>query len=99
MSINLEEYEFKISIVALVFFDNTPKWLRYHEKRLIDNNGNPLGRREPNNRGGDRLYTLDDIKQIAFILRHRGILTDDNLKNFLTRIEALKQPVFQRKRR
>jgi hypothetical protein len=97
--INLETYEFKISIVALIFFDNTPKWLRYHEKRLIDSQGNPLGRREPNNRGGDRLYTLEDIKQMAYILRHRGTLTDDNLKNCLARIESMKSPVFQRKRR
>jgi len=96
--IDLEEHEFSVGLVALIFFNQSPQFLKYHEVRLIDSEGQPIGRRNSNNRGGDRKYTLEDIRQIAFVLRHRGVLTDDNLKNCIQRIDSMRQPVFQRKK-
>ena len=97
--IDLENCEFKISIVALMFFDNTPKFLRYHEKRFIDKNGAPLGRRVENNRGGDRVYTLKDIREMAYILRRRGIIDRWGLENCIDRINSMEKPVYKRKER
>jgi len=94
--IDLTKQEFKISIVAMMFFDNTPKWLRYHEVRFIDDEGNPLGRRADNNRGGDRLYTLSDIREMAYILRRRGIISSWGLMHCLERLDSMEKPVYKR---
>ena len=79
-----------ISLVALVFFDQSPRWIRYQESR---GHLNEVGKRSPS---GDRLYTLLDVKMMARSLFHYGSIDQEGFGNCMARIESIEKPVFKR---
>ncbi len=70
---------------AASFFDQSTGWLRWRERQgvLTDKNGEPLqARRNINAKlgGGDRRYSLDDVREIAHSLRRNDVIDDDDLR-------------------
>ena len=80
-----------------MFLDQTTGWLRWRENQgvLTDKKGNPIGGRRRNEKkgGGDRTYTLPDIKEIAKALRRAGVLDKESEAVVLARVEAFSKPV------
>lgn len=93
----MEEREFTIGQVAGLFFDRNTQWLRYMEKqgRITDKKGNAIGDRRPNAKlgGGDRVYTLKDVEEVADALQRQGYLDAVNRTRVRKRVEAFSEEV------
>lgn len=94
---NREEKLISIS-QASWFFDVSTQWLRWRERQgiLIRENLEPilpLRKSGSKKGGGDRMYSLVDIREIAHALRRAEILDNENLKKVLVRIDAFEVPV------
>lgn len=93
----MDEREFTIGQVAGLFFDRNTQWLRYMEKqgRITDRTGRSIGDRRPNAKlgGGDRVYTLKDVEEVADALQRQGYLDAVNRTRVRKRVEAFAEPV------
>lgn len=97
MGIDVNEV-WKIGQVARVFFDQKTGWFRWRENEgfIKDRKGNPIGSRSPNAKKGgkgDRIYTKEDIKEIALSLHREGIIDDEGLHIALQRLHWCTQPI------
>lgn len=81
-----------ISEVSAFFFDQVPRWIRYQESR---GHLEGIGGRTA---GGDRVYTLQDVREMAHELRHFGTIDDEGFRNCIDRINQLSKPVFKRRK-
>lgn len=89
---------FTTRVVAEVFFDRSPDWLRWREKQglLVRPDGTPIVTRTPvqhQRGGGDRRYTLEDIEQIAHSLMRAAVLDKTNVERVLARVQAQRAPI------
>jgi hypothetical protein len=80
------------------FFDVSTQWLRWRERQgiLARESGEPilpLRKSGSKKGGGDRMYSLVDIREIAHALRRAEILDNENLKKVLSRVDAFEVPV------
>jgi hypothetical protein len=90
--INWETHTLPISVVAAIFFDQRPYWIRYQEKLgHLDGIGSRAS-------SGDRAYTLDDVRQMASALLKYGTIDYFGYTNCLDRINSMHEPVFKRRR-
>jgi hypothetical protein len=83
---------------AAWFFDVSTQWLRWRERQgsLRTEAGQSIEpRRKMGSKkgGGDRLYSLADIREIAHALRRNEVLDNEALKTVLARIDAFERPV------
>lgn len=83
---------------AAWFFDQDTQWLRWREREghLQNPDGTPLlpNRKESNKLGGgDRRYTLKDIRVMAHALRRSDVLDDEALKAVLHRVDVFSSPI------
>lgn len=96
MALDMRTYQFSIGQVAL-FLDQTTGWLRWRENEgfLQDERGNLIGSRRANNKqgGGDRVYSLENVRQIAQALHRKGVLDDRGLEVVEQRVRSFMQPV------
>jgi hypothetical protein len=92
MMIDWDNHELPISVVSSVFFDQQPYWIRYHEEqgRLEG-----IGKRSV---GGSRIYTLQDVRDMAQSLHRFGIIDGEGFNNCIVRVNSMSNPVFKRKR-
>jgi hypothetical protein len=95
--VNTIEKEISIGQAAW-FFDVTTQWLRWRERQglLKDETGELiLPRRKSGSKkgGGDRLYSLSDVRRIAHALRRAEVLDNEGLKSVLDRVDAFERPV------
>ena len=88
-----DTHDLPISVVAAIFFDQKPYWIRYQEKQ---GHLEGIGSRKP---GGDRAYTLVDVRQMAHSLHHFGAIDHEGFKNCIARIDSISRPVFKRSRK
>jgi len=94
---NTEERLFSIGEAAK-FFDKDTQWLRWRERdgkfTRIDGTSIAVDRKSSNKLGGgDRRYTLSDIREIAHSLRRHELLDNDELKRVLARVDAFEIPI------
>lgn len=93
------KHEFSVSVTAIIFFDQSAKWLRHKDGLgiLIDTMGHSIGSRYGTR--GDRRYSLDDIKKLARALLRTGFIDEPGITNCFARIDSMSQPVYRRKKR
>lgn len=89
---------------AAWFFDQTTQWLRWRERqgKLKTSDGVPiLPERKASNKmgGGDRRYTIGDVREIAHALRRAEIIDNDQLETVLARVEAFGTPLRKSRKR
>lgn len=99
----MEPRSFPIGKVSDLFLDRTSAWVRWQERigHIVDEDGNPIGTRHEHLKkgGGDRVYSLTDVRLMAHALRRANVLDDLGLEVVIARIEALSKPVFPNRRR
>lgn len=99
-SMLVEDKTFTVGEVGKFFFDKSASWIRTRERQgiLATQEGGPIGHRRAsgralNGRGrgqgaGDRVYTLDDIVEIAEALRTHGILDKRSFDLVTKRVDS-----------
>lgn len=90
--IDWDSHGLSISVAAAFFFDQEPYWIRYQEKR---GRLNGIGSRTS---GGERTYTLRDMRQMAHALLHYGAIDREGFKHCIERIDSMQRPVFKRRK-
>ena len=79
--------------------DQTTGWLRWRENEghLKDEKGHAIGGRRANNKqgGGDRVFTLEDIRKIGKALHRKNVIDDEGLAVVEARVDAFATPVKQ----
>lgn len=93
----MDERTFSISEAA-GFFDKSPMWLRWRERQGVftTSEGEPIViARKPNEKqgGGDRRYTLDNLREIAKALRRGNVIDNRQLEVVLQRVDAFEERV------
>lgn len=83
---------------AAWFFDVSTQWLRWRERQgiLVNETGEKIeAKRKLGSKkgGGDRMYSLADIRGIAHALRRVHVIDNDNLRKILCRVDAFEVPI------